>query len=318
MRVVVLDDYQNVATKYADWSVIPDLELVSITEHIADEAALAQRLAGAEVVVAMRERTKMPASLFERLPDLRLVVTTGFSNAVIDVGAAAVRGVMVCGTSGIVTSTSELTWALILAVTRHVAADDATMRAGGWQTRIGTGLAGRRLGLIGLGNIGGLVAKVGLAFGMDVVAWSQNLSAEKAEAVGVRPVTKAELLATSDVVSVHYVLSDRSRGIVGAADLAAMKRTAVLVNTSRGPLVDHDALVDALRNGTIAGAGLDVYDVEPLPADDPLRSLPNTVLTPHTGYVVDQCYEIFYPHIVEDIVAWLAGTPVRVVKPPAS
>jgi len=318
MRVVVLDDYQNVATDYADWSVIPDLELVSLTEHIADEAALAARLAGAEVVVAMRERTKMPASLFERLADLRLVVTTGFSNAVIDVGAAAARGVMVCGTSGIVTSTSELTWALILAVTRHVAADDATMRAGGWQTRIGTGLAGRRLGLIGLGNIGGLVAKVGLAFGMDVVAWSQNLSAEKAEAAGVRPVTKDELLATSDVVSVHYVLSDRSRGIIGPADLAAMKRTAVLVNTSRGPLVDHDALVDALRNGTIAGAGLDVYDVEPLPADDPLRSLPNTVLTPHTGYVVDQCYEIFYPHIVEDIQAWLAGTPLRVVKPPAT
>ena len=190
------------------------------------------------------------------------------------------------------------------------------MRGGGWQTRIGTGLHGRRLGLIGLGNIGGLVARVGLAFGMDVVAWSQNLTAEKAAAAGVRPVSKEELLATSDIVSVHYVLSDRSRGIVGAADLAAMKPTAILINTSRGPLVDHDALVDALRSGVIAGAGLDVYDVEPLPVDDPLRSLPNTVLTPHTGYVVSQCYEIFYAHIVEDIVAWLAGEPVRVVKPP--
>ena len=316
MRVVVLDDYQNVAAEYADWSVIPDLDLVSINEHIADEAVLAERLAGAAVVVAMRERTKMPASFFDLVPDLRLVVTTGFSNAVIDVGAAAAHGVMVCGTSGIVTSTSELTWALIHAVTRHVVADDATMRAGGWQTRIGSGLHGRRLGLIGLGNIGGLVARVGLAFGMDVVAWSQNLTAEKAAAAGVRPVSKEELLATSDIVSVHYVLSDRSRGIVGAADLAAMKPTAILINTSRGPLVDHDALVDALRSGVIAGAGLDVYDVEPLPVDDPLRSLPNTVLTPHTGYVVSQCYEIFYAHIVEDIVAWLAGEPVRVVKPP--
>jgi len=316
MRVVVLDDYQNVAAEYADWSVIPDLDLVSINEHIADEAVLAERLAGASVVVAMRERTKMPASFFDLVPDLRLVVTTGFSNAVIDVGAAAAHGVMVCGTSGIVTSTSELTWALIHAVTRHVVADDATMRAGGWQTRIGSGLHGRRLGLIGLGNIGGLVAKVGLAFGMDVVAWSQNLTAEKAAAAGVRPVNKEELLATSDIVSVHYVLSDRSRGIVGAKELAAMKPTAILINTSRGPLVDHDALVDALRSGVIAGAGLDVYDVEPLPVDDPLRSLPNTVLTPHTGYVVSQCYEIFYTHIVEDIVAWLAGEPVRVVKPP--
>ncbi len=316
MRVVVLDDYQNVATQYADWSGIPDLDLVSITEHIDDEVALAQRLAGAQVVVAMRERTKIPASLLERLPDLKLLVTTGFSNAVMDVRAALDRGIVVSGTSGIVTSTSELTWALIHAVARHVAADDATMRAGGWQTRVGTGLAGRRLGLIGLGNIGGLVAKVGLAFGMDVVAWSQNLSPEKAEAAGVRPVTKDELLSTSDVVSLHYVLSDRSRQMIGAAEFAAMKPSAIFVNTSRGPLVDHAALVDALRNGTIAGAGLDVYEVEPLPVDDPLRSLPNTVLTPHTGYVVDQCYDIFFPHIVEDIQAWLAGTPVRLVKPP--
>jgi phosphoglycerate dehydrogenase-like enzyme len=317
MRVVVLDDYQNVATQYADWSGIPDLDLVSITEHIDDEAGLAAQLAGAAVVVAMRERTKIPASLIERLPDLQLLVTTGFSNAVMDVRAALDRGIVVSGTSGIVTSTSELTWALIHAVGRHVAADDATMRAGGWQTRVGTGLAGRRLGLIGLGNIGGLVAKVGLAFGMDVVAWSQNLSPEKAEAAGVRPVSKDELLTTSDVISLHYVLSDRSRQMIGAPEFAAMKPSAIFVNTSRGPLVDQSALIDALRNGTIAGAGLDVYEVEPLPVDDALRSLPNTVLTPHTGYVVDQCYDIFFPHIVEDIQAWLAGTPVRLVKPPA-
>ncbi|MEI6625995.1 MAG: D-2-hydroxyacid dehydrogenase family protein [Thermoleophilia bacterium] len=318
MRVVVLDDYQNAARQFGEWSGIPDLDLVSLPEHIADEASLAEKLAGAQVVVAMRERTRMPASLFDRLTGVELVVTTGLSNAVIDIAAASARGITVCGTSGIITPTSELTWGLIHAVTRHIAADDATMRSGGWQTRMGTGLAGSRLGLVGLGNIGARVAAVGLAFGMDVVAWSQNLSPEKAEAVGVRPVSKDELLSTSDVVSVHYQLSERSRGIVGAADFARMKRSAVIVNTSRGPLIDRDALIDALRNGTIAGAGLDVYDLEPLAVADPLRSLPNTVLTPHTGYVVDQCYEIFFEHIVEDILMWQAGTPVRVVAPPTA
>ncbi|CAB4869044.1 unannotated protein [freshwater metagenome] len=318
MRVVVLDDYQNAARQFADWSVIPDLDLVSLPEHIADEATLAEQLVGAQVIVAMRERTRMPASLFDRLTGVELVVTTGLSNAVIDIAAAVAHGITVCGTSGIITPTSELTWGLIHAVTRHIAADDATMRAGGWQTRMGTGLSGSRLGLIGLGNIGERVAKVGLAFGMDVVAWSQNLSPAKAEAAGVRPVSKDELLSTSDVISVHYQLSDRSRGIVGAADFARMKRSAIIVNTSRGPLIDRDALVDALRTGTIAGAGLDVYDLEPLAVDDPLRSLSNTVLTPHTGYVVDQCYKIFFEHIVEDILMWRAGTPVRVVAPPTA
>jgi phosphoglycerate dehydrogenase-like enzyme len=192
-------------------------------------------------------------------------------------------------------------------------ADDATMRAGGWQTRVGVGLHGQRLGLLGLGRIGALVARVGIAFGMDVVAWSQNLTAERAAEVGARLVDIDELLATSDVVSIHLVLSDRTRGLLGANELAAMKPTAFLVNTSRGPIVDHDALVNALRDGTIAGAGLDVFDVEPLPADDPLRALPNTVLTPHTGYVVSQCYEIFYREIVADIAAWRGGQPIRVI-----
>lgn len=314
MRVVVLDDYQNIAASYVDWG---DLDPVSITEHIADEVLLAEELAGAEIVVAMRERTAFPASLFDRLPDLRLLVTTGNRNAVIDMEAAAAHGVTVCGTMGIVTSTSELTWGLILAVVRHVAADDATMRSGGWQTRLGTGLAGQRLGLIGLGNIGGLVAKVGLAFGMHVVAWSQNLTQDKAGRFGVNAVSKAELIETSDVVSMHLQLSERTHHIIGASELTAMKPSAILVNTSRGPLIDQAALVTALQRHVIAGAGLDVYAVEPLPVDDPLRSLPNTVLTPHTGYVVSQCYDIFYREIIEGIAAWRAGSPVRVLAPPA-
>jgi phosphoglycerate dehydrogenase-like enzyme len=314
VRCVVLDDYQNVASTSADWSTV-DVELVSLTDHVADEGALAELLAGAAIVVAMRERTRFGRTLFDRLPDLRLLVTTGMGNAAIDLPAAADHDVTVCGTTGILTPTSELTWGLIHALARHIVADDATMRAGGWQTRIGVGLAGQRLGLLGLGRLGALVARVGVAFGMDVVAWSQNLTAERAADVGVRLVDKDELLATSDFVSIHLVLSERTRGLIGAADLAKMKPTAYLINTSRGPIVDHDALVAALRDGTIAGAGLDVFDVEPPPVDDRLRALPNTVLTPHTGYVVTQCYEIFYREIVEDIAAWLAGQPVRVISP---
>jgi len=311
VRCVVLDDYQNVAAASADWS-IADVELVSIAEHLADDA-LAGQAAGAEIIVAMRERTAFTPALFDRLPDLRLLVTTGMANAAIDLPAAANHGVTVCGTSGILSPTSELTWGLIHALARQIVADDGTMRAGGWQTRMGMGLAGRQLGLVGLGRLGALVARVGIAFGMDVVAWSQNLTAERAADVGVRLVDKDELLATSDVVSIHLVLSDRTRGLIGASELAQMKPTAYLVNTSRGPIVDHDALVAALRDGTIAGAGLDVFDVEPLPTDDPLRGLPNTVLTPHTGYVVTQCYEIFYRDIVDDIAAWQAGRPIRVI-----
>jgi phosphoglycerate dehydrogenase-like enzyme len=316
MRCVVLDDYQSVASGFADWGIVGEVELISIAEHVADEAALAGILAGAEIVVAMRERTAFPVSLLDRLPDLRLLVTTGMGNAAIDLDGAVAAGVTVCGTSGIVTSTSELTWGLIHAVTRQIVADDATMRAGGWQTRIGTGLAGQRLGLIGLGRIGALVARVALAFEMEVCAWSQNLTAERAEQVGAQLVTKEQLLATSDIVSIHLVLSDRTRALIGPTELDSMKRTAILVNTSRGPIVDHDALVDALRTGGIAAAGLDVFDVEPLPVDDPLRSLPNTVLTPHTGYVVSQCYELFFAQIVEDIRSWLDGDPVRVLRAP--
>jgi phosphoglycerate dehydrogenase-like enzyme len=316
VRIVVLDDYQGVAAEMADWSLAgPDIELVSVERHIDDEAELAAALAGAPVVVAMRERTRFTAPLFDALPDLELLVTTGPFNAVIDMEAAAAHGVTLCGTGGMITPTSELTWALILSVLRHVAAEDADMRAGLWQRHIGTGLQGQRLGLLGLGRLGSLVARVGLAFDMDVVAWSANLTAERCTEVGVGYVLRDELFATADVLSIHLVLGPRSRGLVGAAELAAMKPTAVLVNTSRGPIVDEAALIDALRRGTIAGAALDVFDREPLPADHPLRSMPNTVLTPHVGYVTRQTYEIFYRDIVEDIRAWRDGAPIRLVTP---
>jgi phosphoglycerate dehydrogenase-like enzyme len=264
----------------------------------------------------MRERTPLPSDVLARLPDLKLIVTTGMANAVIDTAAAAATGITVCGTSGNVTSTAELTWGLIFAVLRHIPVEDAAVRAGRWQQTIGTGLAGRTLGVVGLGHIGVLVAGVGRAFGMDVVAWSRNLSAERAGTVGVRAVGKAELFSTADVVSVHYVLSERSRGLIGKDDLGRMRPTAVLINTSRGPIVDEAALVEALELGRIAGAGLDTFDTEPLPADHPLRRLPATVITPHLGYVTDDCYRIFYDHIVEDIRAWLKGEPVRVITTP--
>jgi phosphoglycerate dehydrogenase-like enzyme len=316
VRIVVLDDYQGVAAEMADWSLAgPDIELVSLERHIDDEAELAAALAGAPVVVAMRERTGFTASLFDALPDLELLVTTGPFNAVIDLEAAAAHGVTLCGTGGMITPTSELTWALILGLLRHVAADDADMRAGLWQRHIGTGLQGQRLGLLGLGRLGSLVARVGLAFDMDVVAWSANLTAQQCAEVGVGYVTRDELFATADVLSIHLVLGPRSRGLVGAAELAAMKPTAVLVNTSRGPIVDEAALIDALRDGAIAGAALDVFDQEPLPADHPLRSMPKTVLTSHVGYVTRETYEIFYRDIVEDIRAWRDGAPIRLVTP---
>jgi len=316
VRIVVLDDYQQVAAEMADWSLAgPDIELRSLDRHIDDEAELAAALAGAPVVVAMRERTRFTPSLFDALPDLRLLVTTGPFNAAIDTEAAAAHGVTLCGTGGMITPTSELTWGLILAVLRRIPADDADMRAGLWQRHVGIGLQGLRLGLLGLGRLGSLVARVGLAFDMDVVAWSTNLTPERCAEVGVRYVDRDELFATSDVVSIHLVLGPRSRGLVGRPELAAMKPTAVLVNTSRGPIVDEAALIDALRKGSIAGAALDVFDQEPLPRDHPLRTLPNTVLTPHIGYVTRQTYEIFYRDIVDDIRAWRDGSPVRLVTP---
>jgi phosphoglycerate dehydrogenase-like enzyme len=264
-----------------------------------------ERLQPFDVVMAMRERTPFPRARLERLPNLRLLVTTGMGNAVIDTEAARELGITVAGTGGTPTHTAELTWGLILAAARHIPAEDRAIRDGGWQHTVGLELAGLTLGVIGLGRLGSQVARIGEAFGMEVIAWSQNLDT---------PLTKEELLRRSDIVTVHVRLSERTRGLIGAAELALMKPTALLINTSRGPIVDEAALVDALRNGEIAGAGLDVYDEEPLPADHQLRRLPNTVITPHLGYVTEETYQIFYSQALEDIRAFLAGAPVRVLS----
>jgi len=315
-RVAILDDYQDVARRMADWASLPaGTDLVVFRDHLADLEPLAKRLADFEVVIAMRERTPFPRALLERLPKLKLLITTGMRNASIDVGAAGERGVVVCGTAGLPYPTAELTWGLILALFRQIPGEDRATREGRWQVSCGLGLNGKTLGVLGLGGLGSRVAKVGRAFEMEVIAWSQNLTAARAAEVGATLVGKDELLARSDVLSVHLVLGDRTRGLIGARELSQMKRTAYLVNTSRGPIVDEAALVAALRARTIAGAGLDVYDEEPLPLGHPLRSLPNTVITPHLGYVTEETYRIFHGHALEDVKAWLAGQPVRVVKP---
>ena len=312
MRIVVLDDYQQVAGKFADWSGL-DAEVEFIDRHIVDDGDLVQVLSGAEVAVAMRERTAFTAGRLERLPDLRLLVTTGRVNASIDVEAARAQGIVVCGTESTTSATPELTWGLILSVLRSIPAEDAAVRGGGWQSTVGGDLDGHRLGVVGLGRLGTKVARVGAAFGMDVVAWSQNLDAERADALGVRAVSKDELFSTADVVTIHYKLSDRSRGLVGAAELEAMKPDSILVNTSRAGLVDTDALITMLEAGGIRGAGLDVHDEEPLPVDHRLRSTPRTVLTPHLGYVTEDTYRIFFTQAVEDIAAWVTGEPIRVL-----
>ncbi|MGY1806930.1 D-2-hydroxyacid dehydrogenase family protein [Blastococcus sp. SYSU D00669] len=314
-RIAVLDDYQSAAASYADWSRLPEpAEVVEFHDHVDDREALVRRLQPFDVVVAMRERTPFPRALLERLPNLRLLVTTGARNASIDVAAAAELGVTVCGTGAHPSGTAELTWALILAVARHVPQEDASVRAGGWQQTVGLDLAGGTLGVIGLGRLGSRVAQIGQAFGMDVVAWSQNLTPERAAEVGVRRASsKEELLTGADVVTIHLQLSDRTHGLIGRPELSLMKPTAILVNTSRGPIVDEQALVEALRGGAIHGAGLDVFDQEPLPRHHPLRELRRVVLTPHLGYVTGRGYEVFYREAVEDVAAWLAGTPTRLI-----
>ena len=313
-RAAVLDDYQNVARDMADWGSLPaDVSVDFFRDHLSAEDEVARRLESYEIVVAMRERTPFTRTLLSRLPNLRLLVTTGMRNASIDMDAAADHGVTVCGTDGLPYPTAELTWALILALARKVPTEDAATRAGQWQVTMGEGLRGKTLGVIGLGRLGSQVAAIGGAFGMNLVAWSQNLTAERAAEFGARLVSKDELLGESDIVTIHLVLSDRTRGLLGERELSLMKRSAYLVNTSRGPIVDESALIGALESGAIAGAGLDVFDVEPLPLGHKLRSLPNTVLTPHIGYVTAETYRIFYGDAVEDIAAFLAGSPVRVL-----
>ncbi len=315
MRVAILDDYQGVARQFGDWEAVATLaEIITFADHLADEAALAERLQDAEIVVAMRERTPFPRSVFQRLPNLRLLVTTGMRNASIDLDAARVAGVTVCGTGGLGYPTAELTWGLILALLRRISAEHAAVRAGEWQTGLGEGVQGKTLGILGLGRLGSQVATVGKAFAMSVVAWSQNLTRERADEIGVTlAANKEDLLERSDIVSVHLVLSDRTRGLIGIDELARMPRTSYLINTSRGPIVEELALVEALRTRSIAGAALDVFDLEPLPPEHPLLGLDNVVLTPHVGYVTKETYAVFFGEAVEDILAFLSGRPVRVL-----
>ncbi|HLI11766.1 MAG TPA: D-2-hydroxyacid dehydrogenase family protein [Alphaproteobacteria bacterium] len=314
-RVAILDDYQKASLGLADWARLgAEVKVEAFDRPFADGDEAATRLAAFEVIVAMRERTPFPRALIERLPRLRLLVTTGMRNAAIDMAAASSRGVLVCGTEMLPYPTAELTWGLILSLSRNIPVEDRAMRAGGWQTTLGVDLRGKTLGVIGLGRLGAEVARIGRAFGMEVVAWSRNLTDERATSAGAARVEKAALLARADVVTIHLVLSERTRGLIGAAELAAMKRTAFLVNTSRGPIVDTAALIEALRTRRIAGAALDVYDAEPLPADHPLRRLDNVVLTPHLGYVTAENYRQAYGQAVEDIAAFLAGKPVRVLN----
>ncbi|SDY35420.1 Phosphoglycerate dehydrogenase [Amycolatopsis xylanica] len=313
MKIAILDDYQNVALGFADWGSL-NAEIEVFTEAFGHADDVAERLKGFEVVVAMRERTRFPAELLARLTDLKLLVSTGLRNAAIDVAAARDLGITVSGTGYIPQPTAEHTWALILAAARNLPKEVQSMRDGGWQTTVGMTLHGKTLGLLGLGTLGAGAAKIGQVFGMETIAWSQNLTQEKAEPHGVTAVSKEELFSRADVLSIHLVLSDRSRGLVGAEEFGMMKKSAILVNTSRGPIVDETALVDALRRKEIGCAAIDVYDTEPLPADHPLRSLENTVLTPHIGFVTREVYEIFYRDAVEDIAAYQAGEPIRLME----
>ena len=313
----ILDDYQNAALSVADWNPLAgQVNARVFNEHIEDREALARTLAEFDIIVAMRERTPFDAWLFDRLPKLKLLVTTGMRNASIDLEAAAKHGVTVCGTSGSVGATAELAWGLILACARNITKEDALFHSGGrWQTTLGRGMNGKTLGIIGLGNLGARTAKVGLAFEMKVLAWSPRLTPERCAEVGVTHAgTLDNLLRASDIVSIHVTLNEKSRGLLGARELALMKPDAYLVNTSRGPIVDEQALITALREKRIAGAGLDVFDREPLPGDHPLRRLDNVVATPHLGYVTLEGYRIFYGQAVEDIKAWIAGSPVRVLR----
>lgn len=316
MNCVVLDDYQDAASSSADWGRLAGrVDVRVLREHIADREALVEALADHEIVVAMRERTAIDADLLRRLPKLRLLVTTGMRNASIDVAAANEAGVTVCGTAGSANSTGELTFALILGLARHLTTESRGLREGGpWQSTLGRDLSGSTLGLLGLGRIGTQVARIAGAFGMDVLAWSQNLTAQRAAEAGARLAeSKQDLLRQADFVSIHLVLSERTRGLLGEAELRAMRPDAYLINTSRAPIVDREALIRALTEGWIAGAGLDVFETEPLPADDPLRTLPNVLATPHLGYVTERNYRTFYGEVVEDIAAFLDGAPVRVL-----
>jgi phosphoglycerate dehydrogenase-like enzyme len=306
MKVAVLDDYQNVALRLADWSAVRrHAEITVFNDHLDDPAAVVDRLRPFDVLCVMRERTPLTRQIIELLPRLKLIASTGPRNASIDTHAAAERGIVVTATGYDSTPTIEFTWSVILASMRRIDREAASLRAGGWQTGLGSNLRGKSLGVVGLGNIGREVARIGLAFGMKVIAWSQNLTEEKASAAGATLVDKQTLFREADVVTVHLVLSSRTRGVVGAPELALMKPTARLINSSRGPIVDQAALIKALQARTIAGAAVDVFDTEPLPADHPFRTLDNVLATPHIGYVTEELYRTFYGDAAASIAAWL-------------
>ncbi|WP_432349447.1 D-2-hydroxyacid dehydrogenase family protein (plasmid) [Shinella yambaruensis] len=318
LRIAILDDYQDVALTLADWALLgDDCEIVRFGRNLASEDEAAGALAGFDVLCLMRERMPLSAALIERLPALRLIVVTGARVRTIDMEAAVARGITVCHTHAgeSAHATPEIAWGLILSLARSIPEEHARIRAGGWQHTVGTVLGGKTLGLVGLGKLGGRMVPIAKAFGMEVIAWSQNLTDARAAEAGARRVDKETLFREADVVSLHLILGERSRHTVSAAELGQMKQGAWLINTARGPLVDEAALVEGLRQGRIK-AGLDVFDIEPLPADHPLRTMPNTVLTPHLGYVTEGAYAAFYRDTVDNIRAWRDGAPVRVLAAP--
>jgi phosphoglycerate dehydrogenase-like enzyme len=306
MKIAVLDDYQNVALKMADWSALSGrAEITIFNDHVAAPSALVERLLPFDVVCVMRERTPLPREVLQHLPRLKLIASTGSRNASIDMGAAKELGVAVTATGYRSSPTIELTWALILASLRGIVHENNSIRNGGWQKSVGQDLGGKILGVVGLGNIGGQVARIGLTFGMEIIAWSQNMTPDIAEAAGARLVSKDELFRQADIVTIHLVLSGRTKGLVGAAELGLMKPTSRLINTSRGPIVDEPSLVKALRSHAIAGAAIDVFEEEPLPAQHPFRSMDNVLATPHIGYVSESLYRTFYGDCLANITAWL-------------
>jgi phosphoglycerate dehydrogenase-like enzyme len=314
LRCAILDDFQNIALSMADWASLQNqVDVFSLSEHFTDEDALVEAIGDCDIVVIMRERTPFKAPLLARLPKLKLLITSGMRNASIDLNTAAAQGVTVCGTASGSEPPMELTWALILGLARHIVPENNAFRQRGvWQSTLGVTLSGKRLGILGLGKIGRRMAQVAQAFGMNVCAWSQNLTQQQADEAGVTLASsKEELLASSDFVSIHLVLSDRTRGLIGQAELNLMKPTAFLINTSRAAIVDQDALIEALNHQRIAGAGLDVFAIEPLPEDHILRTLPNVLATPHLGYVADSNYQGYFKGAVEDIQAFIDGKPVR-------
>jgi len=314
IRIAVLDDYQNVALRYADWSPLQGrAEVCVFNDHLSDPQAVVDRLREFDVVCVMRERTPLTAAMLSQLPRMALIVTTAMGNAAIDVEAALKQGAVVCGTGAVHNGTPELIWLHVLALARQLSAEQELLRAGRWQFGVGCDLDGATMGIVGLGRMGSRVARVALAFGMHVVAWSQNLTPERAAENGARYVDKESLFRESDFVVTCLQLGPRTRGVIGARELSLMKPSAYFINTSRAPLVDEPALIAALRDGRIAGAGIDVFEQEPLAADHPLRSLRNVFITPHLGYVTEAQYRLFYGETVEDIVAWLNGAPIRCI-----